>query len=151
MKEVASKTNWGLTKQIKGISNMRVSYSTVNRNNPSTIYIEFEGWATPRRRYISNFDYIRKKLDKRMRKALYFNIDRNIFNENKTLVTMAWNEKGWQYNKNSYVQFEITIKQRTNYEFLDDKIREAVTDIVKSINGVIDNHDDLIFKDRKNR
>jgi hypothetical protein len=139
-----------ITMNISDIINVVVG--SVDKNNPKSIYIKFSAWANTIN-FDENTEYktIIRKLTKEIKRYLYFNIDRTLFNENITMVDMDMRESGITNKKSSFMSCEVTLYQINNYLLVSDAIKDEVVKLSKHICKEIYNNDShfKFFKDKK--
>lgn len=140
---------------LNNISNtLKVKYGTSFKHNPTSIYINMKGWMFPTDVDV-DFNKERKLLHKRMRTILYSTINRNIFYENVTMVDLYWSYhskyscKIIQVGKPTFVNLEITLKQRGSIACGEVSIDNEIKKLVKNILPLFDNHKHAKFNKTK--
>lgn len=100
----------------------RASCETFEKNNPKVVFVNITSWVTPLKRD-DTIDYssVVKKLRKNIKQVVYNNVDKNIFNPDKTIVDLNLRSSGIRYNKKSYMCCEISLYHKGDSSFNDLK------------------------------
>lgn len=103
--------------------NMNVAYGSVDKNNPKTIYIKFSAWANTID-FDEDLEYktVIRKLSKEIKRHIYFNLNKDLFNQDMTMVDMDMRESGITDNKSSFMSCEVTLYQVNNFLLDEDVI-----------------------------
>jgi len=132
--------------------NMNVTFGSVDKNNPKTVYIKFSAWANT-----INFDEdleyktVVRKLAKEIKRYIYFNINQDIFKNDMTMVDMDMRESGITDGKSSFMSCEVTLFQINNYLLAGDIISDELIRLCKHICSDIYGNDSYFefFKHKK--
>jgi hypothetical protein len=132
--------------------NINIVFGSVDKNNPKAVFIKLSGWANT----VSPDDYIEygrviKKITKKIKRDLYFNIDQDLFKKDMTMVGMDMRESGIATNKPSFMSCEITLYQVRNYLLDDYVLVDEMVRLIKNICVEILNKDTYFkfYKDKK--
>lgn len=98
-------------------SNYKISFGSVDSKNPKAIYLKISGWGLPTNDDIEvDYNNVIKKLNKKIRLFVYNNLDRTLFESDRSIIDLDMRESGIVYSKKSFMSCEITLFQLNNYE-----------------------------------
>jgi|TARA_R110000796_G_scaffold742_1_gene2755 hypothetical protein len=132
-------------------NNINIVFGSVDKNNPRAVFIKLSGWANT----INFDDYVEygsviKKITKKIKRDLYFNIDQDLFKKDMSMVDMDMRESGIGSNKPSFMSCEITLYQVKDYLLDDYTLVDEMTRLIKNICEEILNKD-IYFKFHKDK
>lgn len=131
--------------------NVNVVFGSVDKNNPKTVYIKFAAWANTID-FDEDIQYktVIRKIAKDIKRYLYFNIDKEIFKKDMTMVDMDMRESGITSEKSSFMSCEFTLYQVNNYLLAGDLLSDEMVRLSKHICDEI-LYNDLYFKFYKDK
>jgi hypothetical protein len=117
--------------------NYNVVSGTVDNKNPKSIYISISAWGNPLVKEEMDYTKVINDLDKRIKKTLSSNINKNRFKD--IIVTdLDMRESGIKFGKRSYMNCEVTLFQRNDIENLPITSDELLTDIKNVTNNLLE-------------
>jgi hypothetical protein len=114
--------------------NVNITFGSVDKNNPKTIYIKFSAWANTID-FNDDIEYktIIRRITKEVKRYIYFNVNKDLFKSDMTMVDMDMRESGITNNKSSFMSCEVTLYQINNYLIVGDIINDELTKLSKGI------------------
>jgi hypothetical protein len=141
----------GTIKSLDALRRCRVKYGSLDKHKPKTIFINFNTYAKIRKgKSEANLKSQVRRINKAIRVFAFNTLDREIFNQNKTLISMTvpiayMNET----NKGNFCQIEITLYQTGCLGFSTQKITTQIIRLVSGLDTMFNN--DEVFKFKKNK
>jgi hypothetical protein len=137
--------------KLNNFKNYKVTYGTVDKTNPQTMYITFTSWVEPKQENVDDYNKVLRGIKRQIKDWLYQNLDRELFDNLIPIVDLDLRVSGIKFNKKSYMSCEITIFKKTEDDILSDVITSKVNNIVNGIaSKVIDNNEYFTFNKTKN-
>jgi len=112
-------------------SNLNVVFGTVDNKNPKSMYINISGWANPIDITIDDYDKIIHNITKKIKNTLFLNIDSTMFHTNKVIVDFNMRKSGVRFGRKSYMNCEVTLFQKNNYNMQNQLIKDTLNDIIE--------------------
>ncbi len=132
--------------------NLNVIYGTIDKANPKSLYIKITGWGNTKY-YSEERDYasIIKKLNKRISRLIFTDLDCDLFKREKTMVDFDMRDSGITYDKSSFMSCEITLYQQKTLLMSDEVLLESLDYLTKNIIENILNNNEFFdfFKNKK--
>ncbi|WP_431137488.1 hypothetical protein [Psychroserpens mesophilus] len=135
-------------KKIDTTQPFKISVTTEDRYNPSAITIKIICWITPQ--YVDDYSKVIKRYSKRLKTLIYNNINRNVFDESRTIVIIDTADKMMNKNKPSYASFNITMYQHKPFKKLkSNDMLEELTPLCDLVMNQLQSYDDFKFSKSK--
>lgn len=138
--------------KINDYINYNIIYGTIDKNQPKSLYIKITGWGNPKN-YTEERDYklIIKRLNKRITKFIYNEIDDKVFIKEKTMTDFDMRDSGIINTKSSFMNCEITLYQVESYLINSYEITESLNILSKSLIENVLNTNEFFrfFKNKK--
>lgn len=117
-----------------------VKIGTVNRLNPRAIYVEGKTFIKPLQKrddYLSDISLMRYKLKNKLNNEL----SQNKLFDRRFILDFDIASSCVRYNKNSYLFFQVTMKQKSNPPIKLDEVKSLsenmITNVVDTLSNVI--------------
>jgi hypothetical protein len=122
-------------KQIKLelIKNYKITIGTIDNKNPKAMYLTISAWGKPKTGDEINYSDIIRKMNKQIKINLFDNLDKSIFEVNRSIVDLDMRKSGISFDKKSYMNCEITLFKLNNFKIQDKKIKEHIKLIINNI------------------
>jgi len=131
------------------LKDYNVSFGTIDKTNPKSLYIKISAWGNP----ISNdnnYGLIVRRLNKKVKSEIHLNINKTLFNHNKTMVNLDMRESGIKKGKSSFMSCEITLFQLDEYDLKDEILKNGIDEIINiAINKVLKPNESFKFYKKK--
>tara|TARA_R110000851_G_scaffold67262_16_gene152037 strand:- start:355 stop:795 length:441 start_codon:yes stop_codon:yes gene_type:complete len=109
--------------RIDNHANYNMIYGTVNNTNPKSIYVSISSWAKPIIDDEVNYKNVITKLQKKLKKHLFDNLEPELFDVKRSIVIFDMRESGIRFNKKSYMNCEITLYQKKLFKLGDETLQ----------------------------
>jgi len=140
----------GTELKLHEIENYTISIGTIDRNNPTSLYVKITAWGNPSSEDLKDYGVIVRKLGKRVKTYLYNHLDTKLFNHEKTMVDLDMRESGIRYGKSSFLNCEITLFQHKEYDIKSKTLLNSLRNTIGNITTTILNEDEnFIFYKKK--
>lgn len=121
----------GKTSQLKGYTNAKCSYGTVDAKNLKSVYIIIQSWVEPTKE-IDNWKRITGMLERDIKHHLLECVD-PLFFEKHNIVDLDLRSSGIQIGKRSFMNLEITLFVKEHTEFKSLILRDKIKQVVNTI------------------
>lgn len=114
--------------------NYKITIGTVDNKNPKAMYITISAWAKPKKNSEVNYSHVIKNINKRLKSLIFENLDKNLFEQHRTIIDLDMRNSGISYYKKSYMNCEITLFKLNDFKIHNKQIKEELN---KTINKII--------------
>jgi len=122
----------GKTSKLNVFDNAKCFYGTVDSKELKSIYIVIQSWIEPRKE-VNNWDRVAGNLKRQIQHNLIECVDSLTFHKN-SIVDLDLRTSGIQLNKRSFMNLEITLFMKNEYEdFKSPILRDKIKKIVSSL------------------
>ncbi len=133
-------TKKGKQLMVKNFTNYNIVTGTVDNKNPKALYVSISAWADPLNEEQTNYGNVIRHLTKRIKSELYVNLDKSLFQVDRSIVDFDMRESGIAFGKRSYMNCEITFYQKHNFKLQEKSIEKGLDSILQDIvTNVFDN------------
>ena len=126
-------TKKGKQLMVKNFTNYNVVTGTVDNKNPKALYVSVSAWADPLDEDQNNYTNVIRNLTKRIKKELHLNLDKSLFQIERSIVDFDMRESGISFGKRSYMNCEITFYQKHSFKLQEKKIEKALDNILNDV------------------
>ena len=138
----------GKTVKITQYDSLKTIYGTVDSKNLKSLYINIQTWVTPIKDS-ENWTRVVGNLSREVKHSVYESLDRNLFKEN-FIVDLDLRTSGIQLEKRSFMNLEITLFTKNQFDIKDQKVKNNIRSICEStINNCLTNKSLFNFYCRK--
>jgi hypothetical protein len=109
--------------------NVKIGYGTVDRKNLKTIYLTLNSWILPN--FDDDYDTSILKSRKKI-KDIIRNLDDGYFKE-ESIVDLDLRTKGMKLEKKSFMNLEITLYVKKDFNLKDKIIKNLIKNIIQNI------------------
>ena len=143
---------YGTIRDLDILSNARVSYGTVCTNSPTSIFIKLKSWSYLKNEIdLNKLELVRKRLNKNMRQYVNNVINRDIFDNNKTIIIDEMPVTQMKKGKGTYIAVDITLFQKGLISIDDKIIKQEIINITLGLNSFFKNSDIFTFIKNKRK
>jgi len=114
---------------IGNYQNVKIGYGTVDYKNLKTIYVSLKSWIQPTD--TSEYNVIISKTRTGIKNYIY-NINNNFF-QKQSIVDIDIRTNGLTPNKKSFMDIEITLFVKNNFDLKSKEIKDFINNICESI------------------
>jgi len=109
--------------------NLKIGYGTVDYKELKTVYIKFKTWIMPLEDVDCNYTMSRtiKKI-----KTHIFNLESDLF-QRESIVDLNMKVNSVKPNKMSFVDIEITLFTKSQFDIKDKKIKNYINNLINDI------------------
>lgn len=130
----------------------KVKLGTINKNNPSTVYVNGSVFISPLLNK-ENYDYDINEIKKNFNKIIKKQLNTNNLFSNKFICDFDVRTSGIKPNKKSFLSFQYHLKQNTlnimKLDLLKRNANEMITLILNELEENIIEHDFSLSKSKK--
>jgi len=94
-------------------NSFKIIHGTIDNGNPKTMYINISSWIELIEDENISISKIIDKLHRNIKSKLYYQINKNVFDNKKVITDFTLKESGISNKKRSYLSCEITLYQMT--------------------------------------
>jgi hypothetical protein len=113
--------------------NYKITAGTINNKNPKAMYVTISAWAQPNHNGDIDYSYVIKHMNKKIKEILFSNLDKTLFDCNRTIIDLDMRNSGISYNKKSYMNCEITLFKLNDFKLQNNQIKEGINNITEQI------------------
>jgi hypothetical protein len=113
--------------------NYKITTGTVDNKNPKAMYITISAWAKPKKNSEVNYSHVIKNMNKRLKSLVFENLDKNLFEQHRTIIDLDMRNSGISYYKKSYMNCEITLFKLNDFKIHNKQIKEELNKIINKI------------------
>lgn len=121
----------GKTARIVGFNNSKVSYGTVDSKNFKSVYLNLQGWVSPKQSY-DNWDRIVSNFSRSIKHTIFEILDLNFFKDNY-IVDLDLRTSGIVFGKKSFMNLEVTFFLSQEIDFKDTILKDKLKRMAKEI------------------
>ena len=123
----------GKQMKLELFKNYKITTGTIDNKNPKAMYITISAWGKPNIDGEINYSDVIRKLNKQIKSKLFDNLDKTLFDSNRSIVDLDMRNSGISFDKKSYMNCEITLFKLNNFKIQDKKIKEHMKEIISII------------------
>ncbi len=112
------------------INNVKIGYGTVDYKNLKTIYLKLNSWLLPKTDS-TDFDNIISKARREIKTHLYY-LDSDFFRK-EHIVDFDVRTKGIKLEKKSFMNLEITLFVKNQFDIRDKKVKTEIKELSEFI------------------
>ena len=127
------KSPTGTEIKITSNKNYNISYGSMDKKTPKAIYLKFTSWAIPLLRDTTEYSRLIRKINKRLKTALFTTVNGELFDINKTMIDLDMRDSGITYLKPTFMDCEITIFQRGHENLHSEELISEINKMIKLI------------------
>jgi hypothetical protein len=122
----------GKTSKIQGFKTIKVIYGTTDSFELQSIYLNIQTWIEPKKEN-DNWNRVVLNLSRAIKHTIYFNLNKNIFNDN-FICDLDLRSSGINVGKKSFLNLEINLFLKNKEEdFKSTKLKETLKELTKNI------------------
>lgn len=110
--------------------NVKIGYGTVDYKNLKTVYIKLNSWLLPESD-TDDFDLIIARTRREIKTYLYYL--ENEFFKKENIVDLDVRTKGIKLEKKSYMNLEITLFVKNQFDIRDKEVKKSIKSISENI------------------
>ena len=110
--------------------NVKIGYGTVDYKNLKTIYIKLNSWLLPESD-TDDFDLIIARTRREIKTYLYYL--ENEFFKKENIVDLDVRTKGIKLEKKSFMNLEITLFVKNQFDIRDKEVKKSIKSISENI------------------
>ena len=128
--------------------NVKIGYGTVDYNNLKTVYIKLNSWLLPETD-TKDFDLIISRARREIKSYLYYLDSEHFRKEN--IVDLDVRTKGIKLEKKSFMNLEITLFVKNQFDIRDKNVKKEIKEISEYIlnNNLKDKNLFNFYKNKK--
>ena len=139
----------GKTVNLSQYESLKTFYGTVDSKELKSIYINIQTWVNPTEDK-ENWNSIVNSLTRSIKHSVLHSMDNNIYKEN-FIVDLDLRTSGIRYDKKSFMNLEINLFTKKDYDFKSIEIKDSVKKILKRVyKDNISNNNHFSFSSSKN-
>ena len=144
------KQSRGTEIKITNINDYNVTFGAINKLNPKSLYIKITAWGSPISLEAQNYKTLIRLINKEIKQKLYFNLNKEFFNVDRTMVDFNMRQSGIKYGKPSFMNCEITLFQIKTHLLKSEILIKNLTSISNLIiNDVLNKNKTFKFHKKK--
>ncbi len=125
--------NRGTEIKLESFKDLNVTFGSIDKHNPKTIYLRISGWCNTINYYNdNNYKTIIRKFHKEIRTSLFKELN-NKFNKSMTMVDLDIRESGITNGKSSFMGCEITLHQINKLPLDSDEIYLEINRVLRNL------------------
>jgi hypothetical protein len=110
--------------------NVKIGYGTVDFKNLKTVYIKLNSWLLPESE-TDNFELILSRTRREIKTYLYYL--ENEFFKKENIVDLDVRTKGIKLEKKSFMNLEITLFVKNQFDIRDKEVKKTIKSISENI------------------
>jgi hypothetical protein len=110
--------------------NVKIGYGTVDYKNLKTVYIKLNSWLLPESD-TDDFDLIIARTRREIKTYLYYL--ENEFFKKENIVDLDVRTKGIKLEKKSFMNLEITLFVKNQFDIRDKEVKKSIKSISENI------------------
>jgi hypothetical protein len=123
----------GKQMKLELFKNYKISTGTIDNKNPKAMYVTISAWGKPKSESEINYSDVIRKMNKQIKSKLFDNLDKTLFDSNRSIVDLDMRNSGISFDKKSYMNCEITLFKLNNFKIQNKKIKEHMKEIISTI------------------
>jgi hypothetical protein len=110
--------------------NVKIGYGTVDFKNLKTVYLKLNSWLLPESES-DDFDLILSKTRREIKTYLYY-LETDFFRK-ENIVDLDVRTKGIKLEKKSFMNLEITLFVKNQFDIKDSNVKKTIKSISENI------------------
>lgn len=123
----------GKQMKLELFKNYKITSGTIDNKNPKAMYVTISAWGKPKNDIEINYSDVIRKMNKQIKSNLFDNLNKTLFDSNRTIVDLDMRNSGISFDKKSYMNCEITLFKLNSFKIQDKKIKEHIKEIISNI------------------
>jgi hypothetical protein len=123
----------GKQMKLELFKNYKITIGTIDNKNPKAMYLTISAWGKPKTDNEINYSDVIRKMNKQIKTNLFENLDKSLFEVNRSIVDLDMRNSGISFDKKSYMNCEMTLFKLNNFKIQDKKIKEHIKLIINNI------------------
>ena len=99
----------GKQMKLELFKNYKITSGTIDNKNPKAMYVTISAWGKPKNDIEINYSDVIRKMNKQIKSNLFDNLNKTLFDSNRTIVDLDMRNSGISFDKKSYMNCEITL------------------------------------------